>query len=84
VNTFSAQNGVLESLQVQGVLDECRRLLLFIKHTLDACEQMHGKEAKNFGRRLIWPFKDREVKETIQRLSRLRGLLSAAVATNSA
>jgi hypothetical protein len=77
-------NDALRSLKQLGVFKDCYDLLTTVKRSLDACQQMEGKDARNFGRRLLWPFKERETKEVMQRLHRLRGLLSTALDTNSA
>ena len=77
-------NDALQSLQKLGVFKECHDLLTTVKRSLDTCQQMQGNDMRNFGRRLVWPFKERETREAMQRLHRLRGLLSTAVDTNSA
>ena len=77
-------NDELQSLQELGVFKECHDLFALIQRALDACKQVPGHDVKNFGRRLVWPFKERETKEAMQSLHRLRGLLTTAVGTNSA
>jgi len=74
----------LQSLQKLGVFKECHDLLALIERSITACQQVEGSSARNLGRRLIWPFKERETKEAMQRFHRLRGLLSTAVSTSSA
>ncbi|KAF2816739.1 uncharacterized protein BDZ99DRAFT_492706 [Mytilinidion resinicola] len=80
----SAQDDPLKSLSKVGVFKECYELLSLVKRALEACEQIHGKDLKNVGRRLLWPFKERETKDALQRFARLRGLLSTAMMANSA
>lgn len=80
----NSPNNALQSLQQLGVFKECHDLLIVIKGSLHACQQEQGQNVRNFGRRLVWPLKERETKEAMQRLSRLRALLSSAVGTNSA
>ncbi|KAF2260185.1 hypothetical protein CC78DRAFT_37302 [Lojkania enalia] len=74
----------LSTLERLGVFRECQTTLKSIQKALTACEQMHGNDVKNFGRRLIWPFKERETKEALQRLHHLRDLLANAVEANNA
>jgi hypothetical protein len=80
----TSPNDALQSLQQLGVFKECNDLLITIKRSLDLCQQVRGDDVRNFGRRLVWPFKERETKEAMQRLHRLRGLLTTALDTNSA
>jgi len=84
VESPNSPNDALKSLHQLGVFKECHDLLIVIKGSLDACQQEQGNDVKNFGRRLVWPLKERETKEAMQRLNRLRALLSTAVSTNSA
>lgn len=84
VESQDSPNDALQSLQKLGVFKECDDLLIMIKGSLDLCQQEHGKNIRNFGRRLVWPLKEKETKDAMQRLSRLRALLSTAVDTNSA
>ncbi|KAF1837531.1 hypothetical protein BDW02DRAFT_627945 [Decorospora gaudefroyi] len=80
----SASDDALQALARVGVFKECEAELELIRKALAKCEQVHGEEAKNFGRRLLWPFKEKETKEALQRLTRLRGLLANAIEANSA
>jgi hypothetical protein len=84
VESPNSPNDALQSLQQLGIFQECYDILVLIKGSLDACQQENGKDARNFGRRLVWPFKEGETKEALQRLNRLRVLLSTAMGTNSA
>jgi hypothetical protein len=74
----------LKALERLGVFQECLSTLKSIQKALDTCEQTHGKDVRNFGRRLMWPFKEKETKDALQRLHRLRGLLANAIEANSA
>lgn len=77
-------NDALKALERLGVFQECLSTLKSIQKALGICEQMHGKDLGNFGRRLMWPFKEKETKDALQRLHRLRGLLANAIEANSA
>lgn len=74
----------LVTLQRLGVLEECKEVLQAIQQTIKKCEQVYKHEAKNFGKRLLWPFKEKEAKDSLDRLYRLRSLLANAVEASSA
>lgn len=74
----------LKSLDSLGVFQECQTTLKFIQNALARCQQDAGKDLRNFGRRLAWPFKEKETKDAMQRLHRLRSVLANAVEVNSA
>jgi hypothetical protein len=74
----------LRTLGKLGVLQECKALLEFIEHALARCQQEAGKDFQNFGKRLKWPFKEKETKDALQRLHQLRGVLANAVEIDSA
>jgi hypothetical protein len=80
----NSPDDAVQSLQQLGVFKECHDLLNIIKRSLDKCQQELGNDARNFGRRLVWPFKEKETKEAMQRLNQLHALLSTAVGTSSA
>jgi hypothetical protein len=83
----SPGNGVLQALQQSGVLKDCQDFLTGVKRALEACQKLEGddgSERENFRRRIKWPFKEREPKEAIQQLTRLRGLLSSGINMDSA
>lgn len=75
---------VLSSLARLGVLQECKTLLEFIELALARCQQEAGKDLQNFGKRLKWPFKEKETKDALQRLHQLRSVLANAVEVDSA
>jgi hypothetical protein len=54
----------IESLSSSGVFEECQQLLSTIERSLRMCEQIHGEGTRNLVKSLIWPFKDRETKES--------------------
>jgi hypothetical protein len=83
----SPGTGALQALQQSGVLKDCQDSLIGVKRALEACQKLEGydgSKTENLRRRIKWPFKERETKEAIQRLTRLRGLLSSALNTDSA
>jgi hypothetical protein len=82
--TDSTTEDALRSLDRLGVLKECQVLLDFIQNALVRCQQEAGKDFQNFGKRLKWPFKEKETKDALERLHQLRGVLANAVEVDSA
>ena len=80
----AAADDVLQALERVGVFQECQSTLKSIERALAKCEQVNGQDAKNFGRKLMWPFKEKETKDALQRLHHMRGLLANAIEANSA
>lgn len=80
----SATVNALTTLEGLGVFQECRTTLQFIQTALTRCQQDAGKDLRNFGRRLAWPFKEKETKDAVQRLHRLRGVLANALDVDAA
>ena len=76
--------GALETLTYLDVFGDCRSLMKVVLKSIRACEQMPGQGARSFGRRFLWPFKEKETRETLQQLERIRLTLSAAVTVDSA
>jgi hypothetical protein len=74
----------LQTLEHLGVFEDCNKLMQAIERTVEACGQIEGHHAKNFGKRLVWPFKEKETKDMLAQLGRLRETLSAAVVVDSA
>jgi hypothetical protein len=79
-----ATKNALSILVGLGAFQECRAILSFVQNALTRCQQQAGKDVKNFGRRLTWPFKEKETKDAMQRLHRLRSVLANAVEVDSA
>ncbi|KAI4677696.1 uncharacterized protein J4E84_009015 [Alternaria hordeiaustralica] len=80
----AAADDALQALERVGVFQECQSTLKSIERALAKCEQVNGQDAKNFGRKLMWPFKEKETKDALQRLHHMRGLLANAIEANSA
>jgi hypothetical protein len=74
----------LETLTSLDVFSDCRSLTKVVLQSIKGCEKVSGQGARNFGRRLLWPFKEKDTKQTLQQLGRLREALSAAVVVDSA
>ena len=55
-----------------------------IEKGVKACEQVEGERMGNLGKKLVWPFKEKEMINLMVQLVRLREALSAAVVVDSA
>jgi hypothetical protein len=75
--------GALESLDRMGVFGDCEKLTVLVLKSIKTCEKVQGEEIKNLGKKMLWPFKEKETREMMQQLGRLRETLSAAVAVDS-
>jgi hypothetical protein len=80
----NASDDALQVLKRIGIFEECQSTLKSIERALAKCEQVNGQEAKSFGKKMMWPFKEKETKDALQRLHRMRGLLANAIEVDSA
>ena len=71
-------------LERVGTLTECKDVLNTVHMAIMQCRQEKERFAKNFGRRLLWPFKERETKELLQRFHRLRATFTSALSMDTA
>jgi hypothetical protein len=74
----------VQSLESLGVFEDCTKLMEVVEKTVRSCEQIEGHELRNFGKKVLWPFKENETKDLMGQLGRLREALSAAVVVDSA
>lgn len=74
----------LQTFAHLGVFESCKSLLKTVENSVRTCEQLQGHDIKNFGKKLIWPFKESETKSTLEQLGRLKDTLSAALTVDSA
>ena len=77
------QNPALTELNNTGVLKDCHNSLQSVRKLVASCEQVKGQQIRSFGKTVIWPFKAKETKDSVARLSRLRELLVTALAVDS-
>lgn len=82
-DTGSHVIGALETMQFLGVFEDCKMLVNVVLRLIKMCEQNDGQLAMNSVKRIMWPFKEKEVKQTLQQLARVKDTLSAAVAVDS-
>ncbi|KAL2192812.1 hypothetical protein P885DRAFT_23605, partial [Corynascus similis CBS 632.67] len=64
-----------------GIFKECNELLVTIQKALDSFIEVDRQRVANLAKRLAWPLKEKEVADALQRLSRLRGIISTAIET---
>lgn len=74
----------LQKLLTLGTFSACEALLRETEAGIRKCEQLEGQPAKNLAKRLIWPLKEKETSSLIQRLTRMRDSLNAALNADSA
>lgn len=79
----ASARSALEILGTLGVLEDCVRLMKAIEEAIKACKQIEGQDLKNFGKKMLWPFKEKETKYTMAQLGRLREALSVVVVVDS-
>jgi len=58
-------------------------LLKAVQSSIKKCERIPGQSAKNLGRAIVWPFKEREVKENLDRFERLINTFELALSIES-
>ncbi|RPB26204.1 hypothetical protein L211DRAFT_804942, partial [Terfezia boudieri ATCC MYA-4762] len=58
-------------------------LLKSVHSSIKRCERIPGQSAKNIGRAIVWPFKEREVKENLDRFQRLINTFELALSIES-
>jgi hypothetical protein len=58
-------------------------LLKSVQSSIKQCERIPGQSAKNIGRAIVWPFKEREVKENLNRFKRLIDTFESALSIES-
>ena len=80
----SLLSSALKHLDEVGVFRDCAKLISSVQECINKCREVNGQEIRNVGRMLLWPFKEKETKNTIKQLERLRDTLSTALAVDSA
>lgn len=80
----STPRSALNRLEELGVFEEFRKMMIVVMKVIKTCEQIDGERFKNLGKKIIWPFKEKESKDIMVQLGRLRETLSAAVVVDSA
>lgn len=73
----------LQQYLTPSLVAECNSLLNDVKKAIEKCQQIQGRRGDNVRKSLLWPFKDREVKASIEHLRRLKDHFAAAVAVDT-
>ncbi len=76
--------GAVRTLEMMGIFENGAELMKIVEKTINTCQQVAGQGVRNAGKRLLWPFKEKDTKEVMIQLGRLRDTLSAAVLVDSA
>jgi hypothetical protein len=74
---------VLTTLDRLGVLNDCHELIGLVQKIVKRCGQVLDKDGQKSAKNLLWPFKEKETKDLMAQLSRLREILSTAIAVDS-
>jgi hypothetical protein len=78
-NEAEPVKAAIEMMEKLGTFEDCKRLLKIVEKCVKTCQQIEGQLVRNIGKRLLWPFKDKDAKGTMTELGRLRDTLSVAV-----
>ena len=72
------------NLEKVGAIVESKDILLKVDKSIAACQQVEGQSVKNLEKRLLWPFKERETKDLLQRFHVVRGNFALALSIDAA
>ena len=75
----SKSTKVFDNFVQGGAIATCTELFRSVENSIQKCVQIEGQSKRNFAKRLIWPFKESETKEILQKLERMKSTLSTAV-----
>ena len=79
----STANRAIQSLEKAGAIREGKGLLETVQDTLASFKQLPEHSAKNFSKMLLWPFKEKELKDALRRFHALRSTLTSALAIDT-
>ena len=79
-----AGKGAVLKLQQAGAITESQELLVLVNDSVAACQQIEGQSTRNFGKRLLWPFKEKETKRLLQRFHVVREIFTSALSVDVA
>ncbi|RPB19254.1 hypothetical protein L211DRAFT_641014 [Terfezia boudieri ATCC MYA-4762] len=82
VQTQSLRQGTSEVI-TPDTIKAARDLLESVQSSIKRCKRIPGQSAKNIGRAIVWPFKEREVKENLDRFQRLINTFELALSIES-
>lgn len=75
----SGMQTAFQSLEKEGIFESCQKLFHDVDNAIRACQQSSEHSIKNIGRRLKWPFKEKETKRMMQELAKVRETVSLAL-----
>ncbi|KAL9110201.1 MAG: hypothetical protein Q9227_005262 [Pyrenula ochraceoflavens] len=64
----------VKELGLAELIHECEESLLVVQRSVQRCQAVKGEQVKNLGRRILWPFKEKETKETFDSVSGIETL----------
>ena len=71
------------ALHRSGIFKQCTDLLASVQKALDSFVEVDRQRIANLTKRLAWPLREKEVTDALQRLARLRGIISTAIEARS-
>jgi hypothetical protein len=74
----------LKLLKDHGVFDQYTTLLTAVRSSLQKCQAIDGEPTTSLAKRIKWPFKEKETKDLIEQLGRVRDALATAINVDSA
>lgn len=83
-NGAGAGKSAVLNLEKVGAITESQDILRTVDRSIAACRQVEGQSAKNLGKRLLWPFKEKETKELLQRFHVIRDNFTSAISIDAA
>ena len=73
----------IAALEKSGVFKDCTDLLVTVKKALESFVEVDRHRVANLAKRIAWPLREKEIADALQRLSRLRGIISTAIEESS-
>ena len=70
---------VFETFSRSGGITTCTELFKDVETSVHTCIHVNGQNKRNAAKSLLWPFKERETRDTLQKLDRMKSTLNAAV-----
>ena len=79
----AGKSAVLDPGKV-GAITESQDILRTVDRSIAACRQVEGQSAKNLGKRLLWPFKEKEAKVLLPRFHVIQYNFTSAIFIDAA
>jgi hypothetical protein len=81
--TIATEKSALKSLAESGGIGSCFDLLRSVERSITPCEQVKGQEGRNVGKMILWPFNEKETRDTLTKLSLLKENLHTALSVDT-